>query len=66
LAGKVFALLDGRYNVAKDDIKKAIKPALRHRVILNFEAEADQVTPDSLLDRIIEHVERKEREPIAV
>jgi MoxR-like ATPase len=66
LAGKVFALLDGRYNVAKDDIKKAIKPALRHRVILNFEAEADQVTPDSLLDRIIEHVERTEREPIAV
>lgn len=66
LAGKVFALLDGRYNVAKDDIKKAVKPALRHRVILNFEAEADQVTTDSLLDRIVEYVERTEREPIAV
>jgi MoxR-like ATPase len=66
LAGKVFALLDGRYNVARDDIKKAIKPALRHRVILNFEAEADQVTTDDLLDRIVEHVERTEREPIPV
>jgi MoxR-like ATPase len=58
--------LDGRYNVARDDIKKAIKPALRHRVILNFEAEADQVTTDDLLDRIVEHVERTEREPIPV
>ncbi|MFA0759316.1 MAG: hypothetical protein KEFWMYNX_001839 [Candidatus Fervidibacter sp.] len=66
LAGKVFALLDGRYNVARDDIKKAIKPALRHRVILNFEAEADQVTTDDLLDRLTEHVERTEREPIPV
>ncbi|MCX7643330.1 MAG: MoxR family ATPase [Armatimonadetes bacterium] len=66
LAGKVFALLDGRYNVSRDDIKKAVKPALRHRVILNFEAEADQVTTDLLLDRIVEHVERTEREPITV
>jgi hypothetical protein len=39
---------------------------LRHRVILNFEAEADQVTTDDLLDRIVEHVERTEREPIPV
>lgn len=66
LASKVFALLDGRCNVSRDDIKKAVKPALRHRIILNFEAEADQVTPDLLLDRIVEHVERTEREPIAV
>ncbi|MGQ9728972.1 MAG: AAA family ATPase, partial [Candidatus Fervidibacter sp.] len=66
LAGKVFALLEGRYNVAREDIKKTVKPALRHRVILNFEAEADQVTTDLLLDRIVEHIERTEREPIAV
>lgn len=66
LAGKVFALLDGRYNVAKDDIRKALKPALRHRVILNFEAEADQITTDKLLDKILEHIERMEREPITV
>jgi len=66
LSGKVFALLDGRYNVSRDDIRKAVKPALRHRVILNFEAEADQITPDLLLDRIVEHVERTEREPIVV
>jgi len=66
LAGKVYALMDGRYNVAREDIKKAIKPAMRHRVILNFEAEADQITPDWLLERVVEHVEQREREPIAV
>jgi MoxR-like ATPase len=66
LSGKVFALLDGRYNVSRNDIKKAVKPAMRHRVILNFEAEADQITSDFLLDRIVEHVERREREPLAL
>lgn len=66
LAGKVYALLDGRYNVAREDIRKAVKPGLRHRIILNFEAEADQITTDMLLDRIVEYVERTEREPISV
>ena len=40
LAGKVYALLDGRYNVSFDDIRRAVKPAMRHRILLNFEAEA--------------------------
>ncbi|MCS7254106.1 MAG: MoxR family ATPase [Armatimonadota bacterium] len=66
LAGKVYALLDERYNVSREDIKKAVKPALRHRIILNYEAEADQITTDMLLERVVEHVERTEREPIAV
>src|SRR6266581_1042315 len=39
LGGKVRALLDGRYNVSVDDIKQVAKPALRHRIILNFEGE---------------------------
>ena len=39
LASKIFAMLDGRYNVSFDDAKKAMLPALRHRLLLNFEGE---------------------------
>jgi MoxR-like ATPase len=44
LAGKIIALLDGRYNVAFDDIRAGAVPALRHRLILNFEAQAEGMT----------------------
>ncbi|TMD16925.1 MAG: AAA family ATPase [Chloroflexi bacterium] len=54
LAGKVRALLEGRYNVAYDDIAAVAHPALRHRVFLQFEAEADDVTADQLIDEIVE------------
>jgi MoxR-like ATPase len=56
LAGKIIALLDGRYNVAFADIREAALPALRHRCILNFEAQAEDMHPDSLLGTIIESV----------
>ena len=49
LAGKIMALLDGRYNVAYDDIREAAIPAMRHRLILNFEAQAEGVTTDALI-----------------
>ncbi|HXH60180.1 MAG TPA: MoxR family ATPase [Fimbriimonadaceae bacterium] len=65
-AGKIYALLDGRYNVSKEDLKKAAKPALRHRIILNFEAEADGVTPDQVIDGVIAHVEAGDKDPIGV
>jgi len=52
LGGKVRALLDGRYNVSMDDIRALMLPALRHRIILNFEAQADGRTPDDLLEEI--------------
>ena len=45
LAGKIHALLDGRFNVAIDDIRAVAMPALRHRVIRNFEGEAEGITP---------------------
>ena len=54
LAGKIMALLDGRYNVAYDDIRAAALPALRHRLILNFEAQAEGVTTDSVIEAILE------------
>src|SRR3954454_11861187 len=49
LAAKVRALLEGRYNVSFEDVRRVYLPALRHRVIVNFEGQAEQVSPDSIL-----------------
>ncbi len=56
LAGKIQALLDGRYNVAVDDIRAVAMPALRHRVILNFEGEAEGITSDAVVRAILDAV----------
>jgi MoxR-like ATPase len=56
LAGKTRALLDGRYNVSFSDIEKSLFPGLRHRIILNFEGEAEGITPDSILADILEKI----------
>lgn len=53
LAGKIFALLDGRFNVAFDDIRQAALPALRHRLITNFEAQAEGMTSDLIIAEIL-------------
>ena len=52
LGGKVRALTEGRFNVSTEDIRALLLPALRHRIILNFEAHADGRTPDDLLEEI--------------
>ena len=52
LGGKIRALLDGRFNVSLEDIRALLLPALRHRIILNFEAQADGRTTDDLLVEI--------------
>jgi MoxR-like ATPase len=54
LAAKVQALLDGRFNVSFDDVKKMAIPALRHRTLLNFEGEAEGITTDDVLQEILE------------
>ena len=54
LGGKVRALLDGRFNVSIDDIQQVAKPALLHRIILNFEGEAEEVRTDSIVQDIID------------
>jgi MoxR-like ATPase len=59
LAGKVRALLEGRYNVAFDDLEAVAHPALRHRVFPQFEAEADGVTTDQLITEILESSEKE-------
>lgn len=56
LAAKVRALLEGRYNVSFEDVRRVSLPALRHRIILNFEAEAEGVERDRVLLDIIETV----------
>jgi len=56
LSAKVRALMDGRYNVSCQDIRDSAPSALRHRIILNFEGEAEGVDPDEILDEIIEAV----------
>jgi MoxR-like ATPase len=52
--GKVHALLDGRYNVALSDLHAMAPAALRHRLILTYEAEAEGVTPDDILAALLE------------
>ncbi|MEE2942238.1 MAG: MoxR family ATPase [Verrucomicrobiota bacterium] len=58
LGAKVHALIDGRFNVSFDDIDFVAKPALRHRLIVNFEGEAEGVSTDDILDSILTDVPR--------
>ncbi|HEX5505383.1 MAG TPA: MoxR family ATPase [Thermomicrobiales bacterium] len=53
LAAKIRALLEGRLNVAFDDVRALAAPALRHRVVLNFEGEADGLTTDEIVAEIL-------------
>jgi MoxR-like ATPase len=56
LGGKVRALTRGRFNVSFDDIEAVAPPALRHRFILNFEAEAEGITTDHVIADILRNV----------
>jgi MoxR-like ATPase len=59
LASKVRALLEGRYNVSFEDVRRVYLPALRHRVILNFEAQAEEMETDQVLLEILEKLPEK-------
>jgi len=54
--GKVRALLDGRFNVSVEDLREIALPSLRHRVILNFEGEAEGITTDAVVRTILDEV----------
>jgi len=56
LGGKARALMQGRYHVTFDDIRALAHPVLRHRILTNFHAESERVTPDDLVDKLIEAV----------
>jgi MoxR-like ATPase len=55
IGGKVRALNAQRFNVSMDDVRACAHDALRHRLILNFEAEAEGINPDSIVDEILAH-----------
>jgi MoxR-like ATPase len=59
LAAKVRALIEGRFHVAFDDINFIAKPALRHRVLLNFEGQAEGILSDDLIEEIVEIAARQ-------
>ena len=56
LAGKARAVLHGRHSVAAEDIRAVALPTLRHRIVINFHAEAESVTPSTLVERLLEDV----------
>jgi MoxR-like ATPase len=58
LAGKVRALIQGRFNVSFDDIEAVAPAAMRHRLILNFEAEAEGITTDHIIAQVLRDVPR--------
>jgi MoxR-like ATPase len=60
LAAKARAILDGRNHVETDDIASIAHPVLRHRLITNFNAEAEGVRPDDVIDRLLKEVPRDE------
>jgi MoxR-like ATPase len=57
LAAKIRAILDHRYHVAREDIRAAAHPALRHRLILNFEGQAENVQADDIIGNILEAID---------
>jgi MoxR-like ATPase len=52
-AAKASALIDGRFNVSEEDISKCLLPVMRHRIILNYKADADKVSPDDILALLV-------------
>jgi MoxR-like ATPase len=56
LGAKARAVLEGRYYAGCDDIRAVARPVLRHRILTNFNAEADRVKPDDLIGRLLESV----------
>lgn len=54
---RIYALLNGRYNVSFEDVRLVAAPALRHRLFLNFEAVADGVTTDNIIEALLKEEE---------
>jgi MoxR-like ATPase len=65
LGGKARAVLDGRYYVSTHDVRSVAHPVLRHRIITNFNAEAEGMSPDDLVDKLLEIVPEKYSEALA-
>ena len=61
LGAKVVALLDGRANVSYDDVDRVVVPALNHRLVLNFAAEAENIDPASIVRRVVQSARKLRR-----
>jgi MoxR-like ATPase len=64
LAGKARAALHGRYYVSTEDIRQVAHPVLRHRIITNFNAEAEGVRSDQVVDWLIRDIPREDESPL--
>jgi MoxR-like ATPase len=60
MTSRVRALLEGRYNVSMEDLRAVAYPALRHRVVLNFDGLADGISPEHLIEQILSELETAE------
>ncbi|MBS1807801.1 MAG: AAA family ATPase [Acidobacteria bacterium] len=56
LAGKARAIMQGRYNVSCEDIRAMAAPVMRHRILLNFQAESEKLDTDQIIRRLVESV----------
>lgn len=59
IGAKILAILDGRFHVSREDLRKMALPVLRHRLILNFEGQAEGISTDEVIEKIIESVDDK-------
>jgi MoxR-like ATPase len=64
LAGKARALLKGRYHVSTEDIRQVALPVLRHRIVTNFNAEAEGIKSDAIVKKLIEFIPRQQSEEL--
>jgi MoxR-like ATPase len=60
LGGKAHAALHGRYHAATEDVVAVAKPVLRHRIVTNFNADAEGMTPDKLVEKLVETIPAKD------
>ncbi|MDP6929943.1 MAG: MoxR family ATPase [Planctomycetota bacterium] len=65
LGAKAHALLQNRFYVSADDIRTVAYPVLRHRLVTSFSAEAEGVTPDTVIDRLLEEFPANESDALA-
>ena len=56
LGAKIRAILDNRYHVSRDDLKEMALPVLRHRMILNFEGQAEGISADDVIQKMLADV----------
>ncbi len=65
LGAKARALLEGRFYVSADDVRSVAHPVLRHRLITSFTAEAEGITTDAVIDRLLEEIQPNESKALA-